>query len=60
MNPNAELICPDQPSNTIEILRELGSGDFGTVYVGRVDNVERALKVVRRLPQLTLLSSFLD
>jgi hypothetical protein len=50
MNPNAELICPDQPSSTIEILRKLGSGDFGTVYVGRVGNVERALKVVRRLP----------
>ena len=56
MNPNAELICPDQPSSTIEILRELGSGDFGTVYVGRVGNVERALKVVRRQPSQLALS----
>lgn len=31
----------------MKILRKLGSGKTGTVYVVRINNVERALKVVR-------------
>ena len=49
MNPNAELICLNQFLSIIEILRELGRGDFNIVYVRRVGNVERALKVIRLL-----------
>jgi hypothetical protein len=42
-----ELICLDQPLDAIKTLRKLGTGDFGTAYVGRVGS---AFKVVRRLP----------